>query len=72
MANPKPKKKTYDIIRDGRKKTFMSRLNLRLPLELDMWMKEYAKERNTTVSRLIVDYFTDVRKKIEGSHVDQF
>jgi hypothetical protein len=64
MAHPFPKKKASDR---GK-----GRWNLRIPLELDVWAKTYARGRNTTVTQLIVDYFTGLRKHAEEEHVDQF
>jgi hypothetical protein len=43
-----------------------SRLNLRLPAELLVWMKKHAQTNNTNVTRLVVDYFTKKRKVEEG------
>ena len=43
--------------------TGKSRLNLRLPADLDQWVKKYAEDNNTTVTSLVVGYFTDLQKK---------
>jgi len=64
MAHPHPKKKMSE---NGK-----GRWNLRIPLELDAWAKKYAREHNTTVTQVIVDYFTGLRKQVEEEHVDQF
>ena len=63
MAHPKPKKKTTQ---NGK-----SRLNLRLPSDLDKWAKKYAERKNTTVTQLFVDFLTDLRAH-EGDYVEQF
>lgn len=44
---------------------------LRIPEELMEWVKSYAKEKNTTVTRLVVDHFTELRARYESTHVDQ-
>jgi hypothetical protein len=64
VAHPRPKKK---VLQNGK-----SRWNLRVPADLDKWAKKYAKEHNTTVTQLIVDHFTDLQKKEEEAHVEQF
>ena len=48
------------------------RKNFRLPLVLSEWVEKYAKDRNTTVTQLIIDHFTDLRRRTESSEVDQF
>lgn len=50
----------------------VARKNFRFPEELVTWVAAYAKSQNTTMTRLIIDYFTDLRKRVEGAHVDQF
>ncbi len=45
--------------------------NFRLPADLLEWVKAFAKEKNTTVTRLIVDHFTELRARNEEGHVDQ-
>lgn len=40
-----------------------SRINIRLPADLDTFVKGYATAHNTTVTQLIVDYFMDLRRK---------
>jgi hypothetical protein len=42
-----------------------------LPEGLADWIMAYAKSRNTTMTRLIVDHFTELKKKFESGHVDQ-
>lgn len=45
--------------------------NFRLPTDLLAWVKTYARSKNTTVTRVIVDLLTDLRAKNEEGHVDQ-
>jgi hypothetical protein len=45
-----------------------SRLNLRVPSELMEWVKRFAQQRNTTVTQLVVDYFTREKLLEEGGH----
>ena len=64
MAHPHPKKKASA---NGK-----GRWNLRIPLELDKWAKAYVAEHNTTVTQIILDHFTDLRKRAEEERVEQF
>jgi len=52
----------------GQPKTMKSFL---LPEDLAEWVKNYAKAQNTTMTQLIVDYFTELRKKAETNYVEQ-
>lgn len=45
------------------KKAKDSRLNVRLPLDLLAWAKDYARRNNTAVTWLIEDYFRELQKK---------
>jgi hypothetical protein len=64
VSNTRPKKKVAEY---GKVKR-----TLRLRAELDKWMRDYAKDQHTTVSQLVIDYFTDLRKRIENERVEQF
>lgn len=64
MAHPRPKKKT--------KVNGKTRLNMRIPAELDTWAKKYAGDNNTNLTALIIGFLTELRTKTEGAHVDQF
>ncbi len=64
MANPRPKKK---VTENGKVK-----LNLRIRPDLDTWVRQYAEEKHTTVSQIVIDYFTELRKRIENERVEQF
>ena len=63
MAHPRPKKKT--------KTNGKTRVNLRLPADLDTWAKKYAEDHNTNLTALVVGYLTELRAKTEAAHVDQ-
>jgi hypothetical protein len=55
--------------------TVKARLNLKLDNDLKDWAMEYASSRGTTVTRLICDFFCDLRKEecraVEGELVEQ-
>lgn len=40
-----------------------SRLELRIPAPLKDWIVEYAKKRNTTVSAIVVRFFTRLEEE---------
>jgi hypothetical protein len=40
-----------------------SRVNMRVPTALLDWFKEYAKSRNTTVTRLFIDRIVQLKEK---------
>jgi len=42
-----------------------------IPEDLSQWIMAYAKEQNTTMTQLIIDHFTELRKKAESGHVEQ-
>lgn len=64
MANPTPKRKVRHF---GK-----VRLNLRIPNDLDAWAKKFAKDNNTSVTQIVIAYLTDLRRKQEEGHVEQF
>lgn len=64
MANPYPKKKKIGL--DGK-----SRINLRIPPDLDAWITAYAKRNNTTMTELIIRHFLEIKQKEEGDRVPQ-
>lgn len=64
MANPTPKRKVRHY---GK-----TRLNLRLPADLDTWAKKFASDNNTTITQIVIQHLTDLRRKYEEGHVDQF
>jgi uncharacterized protein (DUF1778 family) len=49
-----------------------TRLNIRWSNDLADWVSRYAQEQHTTITQLIVDYFTDLRKRVETGNVPQF
>ena len=64
MANPMPKRKVRYFNKVRR--------NIRISVDLDNWIVSYAKSRNISVTRIIVDFLHDLRKKTEDGHVEQF
>ena len=56
---------------EKRKKKAVKLTALRLPIDLLGWVKDYAKSKNTTVTRIIIDHFTELRARHEDTHVDQ-
>ena len=48
-----------------------ARIAVRLPADLKEFATKYALEKNTTVSALVVDYFTTLRDE-EKMNVPQF
>ena len=49
----------------------LKRKNFVLPADLTAWVEAYAAKNNTTMTRLIVDYFTGLKKQHEDGHVEQ-
>lgn len=47
------------------------RLNLRVPLELDEFIKGYAQKKNTTVTQIVIDHFTELKEQEINGHVPQ-
>lgn len=47
------------------------RWNFRVPKDVDEWAKKYAFENNTTVTQVVLDYFTEMMKKSQTEHVEQ-
>lgn len=44
-------------------RTKKTRLNVRIPSDLLKWIKKYAKDRNTTVTQLVVLHFMNTKSK---------
>jgi NRPS condensation-like uncharacterized protein len=44
---------------------------LRIPADLMVWAKAYAKSKNTSVTGLIIAHLTELRAQHDGNHVDQ-
>jgi hypothetical protein len=44
------------------------RLNMRCPDDLLDWAKDYAKLKNTTVTQLVIDHFTELRETVNGNN----
>lgn len=52
-------------------KTERVRKNFVFPAELSAWIEKYAQDNNTTMTRLILDHFTNLRRQVEAGHVEQ-
>lgn len=57
-------------MKNKRKKDY--RLNLRIPRDLEAFIKAYADRNNTTVSQIVTKHFTEIKKREEGDGVQQF
>ncbi len=44
---------------------------LRLPIDILVWAKKYARTKNISLTQLIINYLTDLRSQNEDTHVDQ-
>lgn len=55
----------------AKKKSKTKRKNFIFPADLAEWADSYAKDHNTTVTRLLVDYLTALQLQVESGHVDQ-
>jgi len=42
------------------------RKNFRLPPDLATWIDAFARRKNTNMTQIIIDYFTDLRKRNEA------
>jgi hypothetical protein len=49
----------------------LKRKNFVFPSDLVDWVEKYAANNNTTVTRIILDHFTSLRRQAESGHVDQ-
>ena len=43
-----------------------ARLNMRIPVELLDWAKEYAVYKNKNVTQIFIDYLTQLKEKANG------
>lgn len=43
-----------------------SRLNIRVPTELLTWLKDFATEKHTSVTQILIDHVTDLKEKNSG------
>lgn len=53
------------------KKKAKVRKNFHFPAELAAWAETYARDHNTTMTQLILDHFTELRKNAETAHAEQ-
>lgn len=47
------------------------RKNFVFPADLTKWAEKYAKDNNTTLTRIILDHLTSLRRQVEIGHVEQ-
>ncbi len=47
------------------------RKNFVFPADLVLWVEKYAKDNNTTMTRIILDHLTSLRQRAEDGHVEQ-
>lgn len=47
------------------------RKNFVFPSEIADWAQKYARDHNTSMTQLIVDYFTTLKKQAESGYADQ-
>lgn len=53
------------------KKATRVRKNFLFPADLAAWVERYAQGKNTTVTQIIVDHLTGLRKQEETGYADQ-
>ncbi len=54
------------------KRQTQMRKNFRFPADLAEWVDRYAEAHNTTTTQILVDYLTDLRRRVEAADVQQF
>lgn len=47
------------------------RKNFLIPVELADWLDSYTKTNNVTMTQIIVDHLTSLKKQLEGGNVSQ-
>lgn len=47
------------------------RKNFVFPADLVRWAEKYAKDNNTSMTKMILDHLTDLRRQHEAEHVRQ-
>jgi hypothetical protein len=47
------------------------RKNFVFPIGIIEWAEKYARDNNTTLTRIILDHLTQLRNQAESGHVDQ-
>lgn len=43
-----------------------TRLNMRIPIDLLEWAKDYALEKHTSVTQIFIDHLTKMKEKRNG------
>lgn len=47
------------------------RKNFVFPADITEWAEKYARDNNTTLTRIILDHLTSLRRQVESGHVEQ-
>lgn len=47
------------------------RKNFVFPVDLAEWAERYARNNNTTMTRIVIDHFTNLRRQMETLNVEQ-
>lgn len=47
------------------------RKNFVFPIDLAEWAERYAHTNNTTMTRIVIDHFTNLRRQMEALNVEQ-
>lgn len=55
----------------ARSKKNRVRKNFVFPADLVAWAEKYARDNNTTMTRIILDHLTILRRQAETGHVEQ-
>lgn len=53
------------------KKKSKVRKNFLFPADLANWVAQYAKDKNTSVTKLIIDHLTNLRRQEERGYAEQ-
>jgi hypothetical protein len=48
----------------------LTRLDIRIPVDLHKWLKNYANRNNTTVTKILIDYVIELKNSKE--EIEQF
>lgn len=47
------------------------RKNFVFPEDLVLWAEKYAQDNNTTLTRILLDHLSELRRQAEGSYAEQ-
>lgn len=54
-------------MKKAKSKPKRQRVNMRIPMDLLVWAKDFASTKNTSVTQIVVDHLTDLKE----THSDQ-